>query len=461
MEESLLKKLGMPVREVVLSSPKSENQGILIQETLPPFSLYTRDNLRVDVAGIPMPELTNAFEKDYERYLAISIKKEKVQTKHLWAVFEKYIRAVPNCPKDISFVQGSLVRFFQEYRALRNENLDISALIRSAIQDGIHFDFYEKGNTRGAAVKSLEGNVAQYTNKHRAIEFNCSRYLSNPKRVHNTLAHELCHYIMDDKGKGGYFGTFAESDIGVLWYEMIKSEAFYGKKEWDKAKKEIIAEKGKIYGTSPFFTYLESEYKSALKNYPKPQQRMGEMFARTMGIMAEWNKGLDGFSKYDMKRIGLQLVCDLASARANKNDPLYHMMIDAIRETKMGIKTRDRLLCVKGCQEEILEKGEFSKNEYMDSIHYSSKLDESVRDVYFQLLDRLWRKRTQQATEEQVKTEDASFKQNSGFYNRLAKASDGLIPNGRIQLRREQKKRLKPAAPKYPIVPVPSKHDGK
>ncbi|MBR6412016.1 MAG: hypothetical protein IKS41_02500 [Alphaproteobacteria bacterium] len=454
MEGSLLKRLGIPVQEVVLSASNTKNQGILIQETLPSFSLYTKDNLRIDVPGIPCGELVAAFEKDCERYMAITLKKEKKQTNHLWQVLEKYIRAVPNCPKDISFAKGALIRFFREYRNLRNENIDMSAIIRSAIQEGIHFDFYEKGNTSGGGAESLQDSVAQYSSKRRTVEFNCAHYFTDPKRTHNTLAHELCHYIMDDKGKGGYFGTFFESDIGRFWYEMMKSEAFYGKKEWDKAKKELSAEGKDLYGTSSFFTHLASEYRPLLKGYPDPAARMGEMFARVMGIMAERKKGIAVWEPKDMKRMGLQLICDLAAAKANRNEPFYRILIDTIQKTKISPRAKEQLLALKGCQEEITEKGTYTTHEYKAFRKHSSDLAKTMCAVYTAFLEAVRVKRIQQSSPEQIQAEDTLSDQAGGFYDRLAKSSD--VRNGRISFRQAQKKRAeaKQAPQKYPLVPI-------
>ena len=89
-KEKSLKELGIPVQETVLRA----GQGVLVQETLPPFSIYTKEGLRVDVPGIPMSELVEANLKTKESSLAKKLGKTETQKDYLWDVFEKYIKSL-------------------------------------------------------------------------------------------------------------------------------------------------------------------------------------------------------------------------------------------------------------------------------------------------------------------------------------------------------------------------------
>lgn len=437
-KEKSLKELGIPVQETVLRA----GQGILVQETLPPFSIYTKEGLRIDVPGIPVSELQEAQLKLNETLDAKYLGKRENYVDYVWSVFEKYIHSAPNCPKDISFSKSALRRFFFEYRDLRNDNLDMSGMVRSAMKDGIHFEFYEDFKTSG----SSETTIGSYSPQAKSIKFNCKKYVYDKRApIHNTLAHELCHYSMDDLGKG-YACTFLNSDLGKIWYEYLKNISFLGAPGWKKTYKQY-RDKESLYGDHPFFENLRNEYKILL-SYDSINAKKGEMFARVMGLFARKKGGLDWTDKSDTRRRGLQIVCDMAMAHADADESQYKAIVQKLSEHKMSEETMLSLLNLKSCQEDIQEKGEFSKNDY-------NLLNKARVDVYKNIRKEFERFESKLTNNEQNGITGHNGVSATTLYDRLAKCSQSH-QNGRAQFRERQRKEKnqKPIQPQYPVVPV-------
>lgn len=440
-KEKSLKELGIPVQETVLRA----GQGVLVQETLPPFSIYTKKGLRIDVPGIPVSELEEAQSKVDETFKAKELGKRENTVDYVWSVFEKYIRSAPNCPKDISFSKNALRRFFWEYMKLRNDNLDMSGMVRSAIKEGIHFEFYEDFKTSS----SSETAVGCYNYQAKSIKFNCKNYVYNEHScIHNTLAHELCHYSMDDLGKGGYACTFLNSDLGKIWYECMKSESFLGAPEWKKTYKQYRDKnKERLYGDFPFFENLRKEYKILL-SYQAGNPQKGEMFARFMGLIAHKKGGLDWLETNDPTRKGLQIVCDMAMAHADEDKSQYKAIVQKLSEHKISKETMLSLLNLKSCQEDIREKGEFSEDDYILLANIRVDAKKSIKKEFECFEEKL-------PNNEQKGITGHNGVSATTLYDRLAKCSQSL-ENGRLQLRKKQleEKNQKQIQPQYPVVPV-------
>ena len=374
-----------------------------------------------------------------------TIKTEKGKD-YIWGVFEKYIQSVPNCPKDVSFAKFALKRFMSEYCDLRNGNLDMSAMVRSAMKDGIHFEFYEKS----AKNNISEDSIGCYNNKTKSVKFNCKNYVLDKRScIHNTLAHELCHYSMDDNGKG-YGCTFLTSDLGTLWCEIMKSESFLGVDGWKKTYQQN-ADKNKklLYGNHSFFRNLRGEYKKSLF-YGAQHAKKGEIFARVMGLFAKQKGGLDFVKKQDTKRLGLQVVCDMAMAHADNNDRKYQAIVDNLSKHKISPETMQAILNLKSCQEDISEKANFSERDYKSFMFYSCEVMKQVKKEFENFEAKVVNNNEVLEKQEKDVSEHATT-----LYDKLAKYSHSSI-NRRLNLREKQleEKNQKPIQPQYPVVPV-------
>ena len=305
----------------------------------------------------------------------------------------------------------------------------------------------------GEGVEIPTQNTPQVAN--RSAQFFSTHYLSGSKkyvydehaRIHNTLAHELCHYSMDDLGKG-YACTFLNSDLGKIWYECMKTESFLGAPEWKRTYKNYRnKDKKSVYGDHPFFEDLRKEYKILL-SYQAGNPQKGEMFARVMGLLACKKGGLDYLKKNDPIRKGLQLVCDMAMAHADEDESQYKAIVQKLSEHKISKETMLSLLNLKSCQEDIREQDAFSENDY--KLLATSRVDakESIRKEFECFEEKI-------TNNEQKGITGHNGVSATTLYDRLAKSSQSL-ENGRLQLRKKQleEKNQKQIQPQYPVVPV-------
>ena len=370
----------------------------------------------------------------------------------LYNCFEKYIRNARNCPKDLDlkFARVSLMRFYDEYTGLRNNHLDMSALVRSAMKHGISFHFYEVNVPKDGVAKQLENKVAQYAPTRQTIEFNCKQYVYNNVRTtyHNTFAHELCHFAMDDK-KGGYLCTFLESDFGKMWYEGMKTKAFCGNKRWQKAWNEYQEKEKKVrYGSGLFMQHLSDEYTAIIKNssYKSQNAKAGEMFGRLMGMFAKIS--VDYFNKDDPKRIGVDLVCLLATADANNDTATYNAVLQTLKTHQVSSELKDKIIEEKSIKEDIVEKGTYSLDEnyaIVDGAVFNH--NKALKSEYEAIKKEIGEK---VKAEEKSNTDILDGKKTSALYQALADTSlvqEGIVKvietkdkNGNVQFVEERTK---------------------
>jgi hypothetical protein len=167
-----------------------------------------------------------------------------------------------------------------------------------------------------------------------------------------------------------------------------------------------------------------------------------------MGLLARKKGGLDWTDKNDTKRRGPQIVCDMAMAHADADESQYKAIVQKLSEHKMSKETMLSLLNLKSCQEDIQEKGEFSKNDY-------NLLNKARVDVYENIRKEFERFESKLTNNEQNGITGHNGVSATTIYDRLAKSSQSL-ENGRLQLRKKQleEKNQKQIQPQYPVVPV-------
>lgn len=379
------KQMNIPIKETILASEDGFN-GVLIQETLPPFSIHTKELIKINVPQIPVEELEVAFEKT-------RLCDKGVQADALWNVFRKYISIATVEPgyigfdaKQFEFAKKSLRLFYCEYRQLNQNNLHMSALIRAAIRDRVTFDFYEPGGPSGSISAAMEGKYARYSYTRKALEFNINTYYKSSSK-HNTLAHELCHFVMDDKGTGAYKGTLTNSDFGDLWYKTLEAEAFFGRKEIKSRYYENLNKKtrfrvelAKHYG----FIIFGKSYKE------KPDVQRGEMFARVMGLLAAGYKKMGCFSTESPLRCGVQLVCELAKAKADNNIPLYNAILKVLQNYKANDELQKKMDDIRDWQHKIIRgKYSFAAFDRLDELY--NDLHTSMKKEYRKIQNRIQR----------------------------------------------------------------------
>lgn len=440
--DTLAKKANIPVEEVALPADKNGNTGIWVREVLPPFSIHTKDGLIIDVPPIPMTELNEADRKHKIREERAIRDQESLTNRkgvgiprdELFNCFEKRIRNAKNCPKDLDlkFVRVSLMRFYDEYKELRNNHLDMSALVRSAMKHGISFHFYEVNAPKDGVAKQLENNVAQYAPSRQTIEFNCKQYVYGNVNAtyHNTFAHELCHFAMHDK-KDGYLCTFLESDFGKMWYEGMKTEAFCGNKKWQKAWDEY-KKKGKRgrHGSGLFMQHLSDEYTAIIKSssYKSQNAKAGEMFARLMGMFASQPLGLDLVPKETSCRMGCDLVCLLATADANNDTATYNAVLEALKTHQVSSELKDKIIEEKSLKEDIVEKGTYSLDENFAIVGAILRYDEALKSECEAIKKEIGKK---VKAKEKSNAAILDGKKMSGLYQSLADAS--LVQEGIVK----------------------------
>lgn len=439
-----VKQMNIPVKETVLASDDGFN-GVLIQETLPPFSIHTKELIKINVPQIPVEELEVAFEKTRQL-------DKNVQADALWTVFRKYISVATIEPsyigfdaKQFEFAKKSLRSFYYEYRQLNQDNPHMSALIRAAIRDRVSFDFYEPGGPEGSISAAMEGKYARYSYTRKALEFNINTYYKSSSK-HNTLAHELCHFIMDDKGTGAYNGTLTKSDFGTLWYKMLEAEAFFGRKEiksryYEKLNKKtrFRVELAKHYG----FIIFGKSYKE------KTDVQKGEMFARVMGLLAASYKRMEHFSVESPLRCGVQLVCELAKAKADNNILLYNTILKVLQNYKAQDDLWKKMEDIKDWQQKIIRgKYSFAAFDRLDELY--NDLHDSMRREYFKIQKRIQKSQERKISIHKIEEGEKSIRRAARLHKVLAgvafknaKEYDRKLKIEKIKKQKEQMKQPK------------------
>ena len=408
------KQMNIPIKETVLASKDGFN-GVMVQESLPPFSIHTKELIKINVPQIPVEELDVAFEKTKQF-------DKSTQADAMWNVFKKYISMASVEPsyigfdaKQFEFAKRALRMFYCEYRQLSQNNIQMSAMIRAAIKDGVRFDFYEPGGPEGSISAAMEGKYARYSYTRKALEFNCNTYYKSSVK-HNTVAHELCHFVMDDKGTGAYNGILTKSDFGALWYKTLEAEAFFGRREIktrygkELNKKTLFRiELAKHYG----FIIFGKSYKG------KPNVQRGEMFARVMGLLAAGSKKMGRFSADNPLRFGVQLVCEMAKAKADNNHFLYDTILKVLQNYNANDELWQKMEEIKDWQQKII-LGKYSFASFV-------RLDELYNDLHLCMKKeyRKIQKRIQSAQERkigiyEIKEDERSVRQAGRLHKVLA-----------------------------------------
>ena len=451
--KSSAKDLGIPVKETLLAPSEDGMVTVLVQETLPPFSIYTKEGLRVDVPGIPMDEIHMAGAKGEQLKKQIELAKIKGEPlpadadddpmgKYIKEVFKKYIHQQPNCPKNIDFALDALKKFCYNYSWLDHDNLQMSAMVRSAMKDGIHFDFYEKTpndkneQSFGTKVVNLDNAYAQYAPNRRAIEFNCSSYPVD-STVQNTLAHELCHYAMDDTGNGAYLSTFVNSDFGKLWFNEVKKEVFFADNSWTNFKNKYKKEKKKeAYGSSAFFKNLLNEYKNTLngRSYKTERAKIGEIFARVTGLLAKKVGGLDYLPSNHTLRMGVQLACEMAAAKASGNTAFYNSIVDTLKEHKISSETKEAVFNCMNVREEIKDKGAFEEEDFGNYVNASGSLLRCVKKEYEAIRENIDAKRG--LDKSQIQAEDKEILNENKLHNLFGTNASNNTDEKRVSVKK-------------------------
>lgn len=366
------KQLNIPVKETVLASENGFN-GVLVQKALPSFWVFTKKGDCFKVPPIPMDELNRANGKEYlaERKIELAKVKGKKrpqdETDYIWAVFEKYLRQIPDCPKDVSFLKKAAKTFYVEFMYMDLNNLHISNMLRAALKNGVRFIFLEEGAKADNGSTMIKSARAQFCEEDNALEFSCLRY-NDVDSEQNTLAHELSHYIIN-LNKNGFFGTLVKSDVGNMLAECLKMEAFFGYYEWKNAikayqKHHNPKNKFTMYGVEEFFFALAEEQKQILHFfdiYKDLEERREEMFARMMGLLAQGD-GLKMLSRDDPKRFGVQMICDLAGAKANGNKKMYDSIVKVLKEHRVDSDLKSKIIDFNAVKSDIIETRKYTLN---------------------------------------------------------------------------------------------------
>ncbi|MBP5534002.1 MAG: hypothetical protein J6Y03_00645 [Alphaproteobacteria bacterium] len=436
--------MGIPVDET-LTAVDEEPAAVMVEERLPSFSLHSKWGQSVRIPGIPMHELYEAKSKNIYLTKKIeyaqlkgeplpkdaNVRKDKdgnlVKRDFIREVFEKYIDQTTIVPEDFNFALDALKVFYMEYSYLDHEDFKMSNMVRAAIKEGLTFDFYEKSAKNrkewGTLSVNLDDACAQYSSEHsgkkKAIQFNCDSY---PRSAfnHNTLAHELCHYAVDNDSKVNV-NVFEMSDFGKMWYQQLKNEAFLGREEWDETRdlleKKAMKENRKEYGTEDFFIFLSREYKSIL-NYDTEADKIDEMFARVTGLLSMDNSMKKEFSDNHVS-CGVQLACRMAEAKANEDDVLYNSIVETLKEHKMSSKTKDALFESMNLREEIKDRGDFSQEDWNNFAEVSQKSRMCMFEEYKDIIGKIKEKREAQNSDIMEETKKSS--KASELYNTLNK----------------------------------------
>ena len=190
-------------------------------------------------------------------------------------------------------------------------------------------------------------------------------------------------------------------------------------------------------------------YKKSLF-YEAQYAKKGEIFARVMGLFAKQKGGLDFIKKQDTKRLGLQVVCDMAMAHADGNDRKYQAIIDNLSKHKIAPETMQAILNLKSCQEDILEKGDFSERDYKLFMFHSNEATKQIKKEFKTFEEKVVDHNVVSDEQEKGVSEHATT-----LYDRLAKSSD-LTVNHRLSLRKKQIQQIphKTNLPKYPLMTV-------
>ncbi|MBQ7413801.1 MAG: hypothetical protein IJV07_06015, partial [Alphaproteobacteria bacterium] len=360
MLEKFLSKISTPIREETLPG----GRGIWNRDVFPEITLFLNDQIPIKVSGIAY---------------------DLVENDNLAPVIERQIardRQISSFRFDDK-TRNALKRFAREYRQIRENGMD--GLFRAALKDGVAFNFYAKGI--GSSVG--DNPVASWIHHRNEIAFRIMNYQPgyNIGKEHNTLAHELGHYIMDDRNNHfthEFWDLVSSSDFGQFWMQFIQAQGFfYDQKHWGKVFQDMEKQtKKKPFGLSPDAQYIAKQVERVRDRY-SPLFHGAELFCRVLGHAATYRTGVDSMADNHPHKAAIRVLTALAEAYANGNPDLYQKEIDIVSAYRIPADAYQKGMAFQSFRGQCVEK--LNQPDVQKSVFEQGKLYTHLRLLYFPL----------------------------------------------------------------------------
>ena len=402
MAENIIKKMNLPFKETVLVSDSGMN-GVLVQEVLPDFYICPTDSKKIKIEGILCQNVKNG---------------------DLYSAVLKHSKEASNT--DISFVKGSLNRFYNEYMTIRQNGLD--CMFRSAKKAGLSIQFHEKFPEKGVADR---GGLAYFyadDSGAKKLNFLCNHYGKNEPDIfsqlfdtecsQNIFAHELGHMLMLENfiDHKKCLDVVVNSQFGTIWTDILLFDGHLASPIFDVARIQYEAFKRKPHWTdSSYPNFMSQLYEAITENYPTKENKIAELFAYTLAVAATSKKGLSFWNEDHIHRLGVENIIDLGRLCAASDSKSYALAKDSIKNFKFSQKIKEEIYELVVFSDDVESGG--IRPDMFCLAEYDRRL-EKIKKL-FRHENNLMRKK--------INTKLESHKKNNGYVKRILKSHSDFL----------------------------------